>query len=200
MSYEKLMGMMPEIRKAAEVVAYKWPNVVEAEDVAQDIFLRLMATANSVDKLEAMEEGRRKGSLIMIGHQLAAAERNDRDVFSGRFNYSVDEVRKHLLKRALDPQSGRFDVAAFDVQEAFEELKEKNPNYASAIYQRFVLEVQPDKNALNRGVEKLTLLMNRESRDKETEFLRGGRCRVSTRNRWAVREAQEGYDGVDTDD
>lgn len=200
MSYEKLMGFMPEIRKAANTVAFKWPNVVESEDVAQDIFLLFMTRPNSVDKLEAMEPPKRYASLVRIGHQIAAGERNDNDVFSGNFSYSVEEVKSALNKGALSPQTGKFDPVAFDIRESLEALKVRNENYSNAIYQRYVLEVPAERNALNRGLEKLTSLMNRTRMDKDSDFANGGRYRTSVSNRSAVLDTQDGYEGVDTDD
>jgi DNA-directed RNA polymerase specialized sigma24 family protein len=193
--YEALTAMLPEIQRAARSVAFKWPLVTTAEDLAQDIFLRLMDTAGSVSKLSEMAPNGRMSSLTRIGHQIASGDRDDLEYFSGQFAYSVEEVKRLLIKGGLTVELEGFDAAVFDLRQAMEALKVRNINQANAIIQRYTLEVPPDKDVLSRGIESLTVLMNRARSSQESEFRNGGRRRNVRRNTAWVREMEEAYEG-----
>lgn len=194
-----LVGMIADIARAARIVAYKWPNTLEAEEFESEMLLRLSESPGSVEKLATWEPQKRLNALVRVGHQIAASERDDRDLFSGRFNYSVEEVKKLLSRQALDRELDRFDAATFDVRQAFEALRDTNKNYADAIYQRYVLEVTADKNALTRGLEKLTLLMNRGWATRTAEFHNGNRFRTRQSNEYGAAVVQNDYAGTSDD-
>ena len=159
-----VMDMQDEVRKAAKTVAYKWPNVVNADDMEQDIFLNLLESPESVRKLLDDFSGRaRLNALISIGHKIASKERDDYDIFLGDFRYSVDEVKKILDNRALvdlyelDEEtnlksswgayfsvSNEFEnkvvekvAIESDLRRAMESLASKNSRYAEVIQRRY---------------------------------------------------------------
>lgn len=187
-----LAELYPEIRAAANIVHRKWPTIIDAEDVAQTIALRMSESPNSILKFLEQTPETRKAWFIRMGHQVAAQERTDLDYFHGSFRYSVDEVKNVLSRGGLIDTLPEFDVQVHDLTVALEDLAKTNQNYASAIYQRYVLEVQPDKNHLSRGLEKLTTLMNKSRAQRESEFANGARGRTSVSN-------QEGLNLVDSD-
>lgn len=190
--------LAPDIKAAARTVAYKWPTITTEEDMAQELALHFLERDGSLQKLLSMEVGERRASLVRVGHQIAAAERDDFEVFSGQYRYSVEDVKRALAKGVLQGKS-TFDVQAGDIVDAVEQLREKTPQYLNALVSRYVHGIIPDrkgkgKDTLNHAVEALTLLMNRGVLTEEYEYENGGRHRSS---RDGLSQADLDYDGED---
>lgn len=192
---DRLQALLPDIRTAARTVAYKWPTVTTSEDMTQDLVLHFIERKGSAIKLSEMEVGERRAALVRVGHQLAAAMRDDFEVFSGQYRYSVDDVKAGLSKGALKGKDS-LNVQSGDLVQALVALNKKNPEQGQAIVARYLNEVRPqsgaDKMVLSRGIENLTRLMNRADISEEYDYENGGRFR---NNRSAISQVDLDYDG-----
>lgn len=190
--------LIPDIKAVARSVAYKWPSVTTEEDMVQAITMRLLETQGSIDKLVSMPVDKRRAGLSRLGHQIASRERDDYEVFSGKYLYSVEDVRKLLSAGVIGGEEKRFNSSGMDVLDGMIELEKRNPKYNKAILSRYVDGVIPDrkgagKDTLNHAIEALTVCMNRKLSSKNYDFTNGGR-RGS--NRQAVNEDDLLYDGA----
>jgi hypothetical protein len=75
--------VLPDMKKAAERVARKWPNVTTNEDLFQDLVVHFLESPGSLEKIAELEADHRTSVLTNIGHQLASKERDDLSVFLG---------------------------------------------------------------------------------------------------------------------
>lgn len=96
-------GWLEDIRRVSRKAARDWPGVVEAEDVAQEVLVKVLEAPATQRDLAEMGTSSRYQTLHKIAQRIASQERDDYDRFSGRFRYSVDEVRS-LLETAGDPE------------------------------------------------------------------------------------------------
>jgi hypothetical protein len=188
--------LMPDIRAVARTVAFKWPSVVTVDDMVSNLTVRLMQTQGSIDKLLDLETPQRRKTLTRVGHQIASKERDDYDVFAGRYLYSVDDVKRLLAAGAIDGPDDKFRTTGIDVLDAMIELEKKNPNHTKAILDRYVDGVQhtpgsAQQKMLVRALESLTLLMNRVKRSKTSDYNRDGR----RNNRQEVNRVDLDYTG-----
>jgi hypothetical protein len=194
-----LNDIMPELKKAARTVAYKWPQITTEDDMLQDLSVHFLEREGSLTKLSEMSSTTRLASLIRVGHQIASSHRDDYDVFAGQFTYSVEEVRKLLENRGLDVDSDlySYNPAVQDLKLAILQLQEKNFDQSSAILNRYVFNLVPDRDSndrklLNRAVDSLTKLMNRTKASDSYEYKNGGRHRNNTQ---ALSVSELSYDG-----
>lgn len=191
--------VLPDIKKAAQRVAKKWPQVTTEEDLFQDLTLHFLERPGSLEKLAHLTADKRLARLVAIGHEKASASRDDLEQFSGQFNYSVEEVRKLLLKGAILHSVSRHEAASADVQTSMVLLKKRNQDYWSVLVDRYVNGGATEralKDILSRATESLTTLMNRARASQTYEFTNGGRYR---NNKAAVSQIREDYDGVELD-
>lgn len=193
--------VLPDIKKAAQRVAKKWPQVTTEDDLFQDLTLHFLERPGSLEKLAHLTADKRLARLVAIGHEKASANRDDLEQFSGQFNYSVDEVRKLLDRGAIIHIIPGHDAASVDVQTSMQVLKKRNLDYWSVLVDRYVQGVVPAngssvRKVLDRATESLTTLMNRGRASQTYEFTNGGRYR---NNKAAVSQIREDYDGVELD-
>jgi hypothetical protein len=161
---DRVLILKPEVVKAAKSVAYQWPGILDAEEAEQSLFLHLLESPGTIEKIIEMDKKARYRAVVGIGHQLAKKERTDYNYFKGSFKYCVDEVKGMLKSGALSGSSGRFNGDQMDLVEALEVLRERSPQYVNAIRERYVAGVVPkeksDEDALRRGLTALTAEMN----------------------------------------
>jgi len=166
-------ALAPVIRRAARSVSYQWPGVVEVDDVAQEIYLRLLESPGSTRKLLEMEEDARYRAVIGIGHQLAARERDTYEQFTANFFYSVDDVKNLLSKGALTGDMSGYVDALIDLDHGMNVLMMEHPEYFTAIHLRYEHAEVPSsgqaKMRLSRALTKLTDEMNRSERTRYAE-------------------------------
>lgn len=173
---EALLAIHDDIKAAARHVALEWADVVEADDMEQEIAVRLLADNYATTVYELGKWGRKK-TLFKIGQQIASDQRVDYEHFSGQFQYSTEEVRDRLKKGALeevgteetetaagDP-AVEFVVDDVDVRAGFERLPEQHQ--ANILFwlkaDRAPLTSTERKN-ITRAVDALTHILNREFR------------------------------------
>ncbi|AKQ07621.1 hypothetical protein SEA_SMEADLEY_53 [Mycobacterium phage Smeadley] len=184
----------PVIRRASKSVAFQWPGVVEQEDLEQELWAKLLAEPNTAKKVLELERRARDRFVTRMGHQLASQERADYDHFRGAYNYSVKEVKELLSQKILTEPMSNFKAELLDMEDAFEELKDKTPQYVDAISRRYVAEAIPsnttERDALSRGIAKLTDEMNKVAKRRFSERLDGPGTRnnVSTEDHYEANE------------
>ncbi len=195
-----VMRLKVEVEKAAKTVAFKWPNVVSAEDMEQELYLHLLESPGSVEKLlNEFNDKDRLNAVVAIGHKIAGKEREDYEVFSGNFRYSVDEVKRLLVERGLLDEDhelgsswsskelisgGEFaDLvntkvsADVDLKRGMAALRKSNSKYAEAIEGRYKEEekkksTQPERTeryVLSRALTALTKEMNRSFKEQQRD-------------------------------
>jgi hypothetical protein len=191
--------VLPDMKSAAARVARKWSQVTSEEDLFQDLVVHFLEAPGSLEKLAELPANKRLARLVAIGHERASKSRDDLEVFSGQFNYSVDEVRK-LAERgaALDLVDG-YNGASVDFQASLGELKKKNRDYWSVVVERYVNGTKFDRESneakyvLPRAMESLTTLMNRARATQQYQFTNGGRYR---NNHLAADQIDNDYEGA----
>ncbi len=162
---DKVFELLPLIKEAARVVAAQWPDTVVADDVEQEIALRLLTSPRSVDRLlDEMEPARRKTALIKIGHQIAARERVEYEVFSGQYQYGTREIADLLSSGVLGAERTEVSATLIDLDEGLELVSERNPRYAGLLVAVFRDgDDTAHRQVIARAVELLTESMNRVS-------------------------------------
>lgn len=189
--------VLPDLKTAAARVAKKWPQATTEEDLFQDLVVHFLEAQGSLEKLAELPRDKRLARLVAIGHERASAARDAVDLFSGQFNYSVDEVRKLADKGAALELVDGFNGASVDFQASLGAMKKQNRDYWSAITDRYVSGAVPSQGApavvLVRALESLTTLMNRARATQSYEFTNGGRYR---NNQQALNQSDNDYEGV----
>jgi DNA-directed RNA polymerase specialized sigma24 family protein len=154
-----LEDILPDIKRAAARAGRDWAAVTTADDVEQEMVVRLLE-ADYADRLAGFEPDARAATLGKIATQVANQERVDYDHFTGNFFYSTNDVRK-VLDDALSKIRERTVTEELDVDEGMSMLRERNPRYADTIERRFRFkEIIPDSKLLTRAVDALTECMN----------------------------------------
>ncbi len=191
--------LAPVIRRAAKSVAFQWPGVVEEDDVEQSIWLRLLESEGSLNKIAAMDDRARYRAIVGIGHQLASQERTDYDYYKGSYRYSVAEVKDVLRLGALAENVGGFDEAVFDLMEGLEVLAKRTPQYVEAITSRYADNEIPsgstESNRLSRALTALTDEMNKSNKRRYMERDDGPGTRLVITNEQARNISRHQYGG-----
>jgi hypothetical protein len=194
-----VLDMSKEVCKAAKTVAMQWPGVVEADDMEQDIYLHLLESPGSVEKLlTEFTDKNRLNALIAIGHKIASKERVDYERFSGNFRYSVNEVKGLLQKQTFkEANLGRTSTSA-DLLAGMETLRKSSPQYAEMIQRRYVKgeTFGPSAEAmqLSRAVEALTTEMNRSFSKQDRDHQGPGNRKMVSNSAATAHTAKE-YNG-----
>lgn len=199
MDSDKLSG---EIDAAARIVERQWPEVVVAEDIGQEIWVRLLESPGSMDELLGMESSSRRNALIRMGHQLASIERADYEVFSGNVYYGTEEVREILNRGALTGERVRTDEERLDLEEGLNQLTGQNAGYTQAIWDRFVdgsydLSTGGARVKLQRAVDLLTQCMNNVHKARRFTRAEGPGSRTVVSNSTAQAISARQYAGDD---
>lgn len=183
--HELVLKLAPSIKAAARTVSFQWPGVMNADEIEQQLYVKLLESPGTVLKVLAFESKVVDRFITRMGHQIASQERTDYSHYKGAYNYSAHEVKKLLKSGGLKEQSiqaqtfeekvsagkeptTQIPVQVTDLRAALVRVSEKNEPYASAIINRFRLDEYPanksEENALSRGIEALVNEMNRVRR------------------------------------
>lgn len=199
-------AVMEYVQRAAEKVARDWPGVVDADEVEQEIWVKLLESATYVQQIIDMDPGRRTESLRLIGHQIASGYRNEYEVFTGNVFYGVEDVRS-LLKSGIltDSQEDLTNgsetlTAALDVRDGMSILAERNPRHTEAIWSEYVTgdydkTTSTARDMLSRALVHLTTRMNQANRTRYAMYDNGpGTRRVTTNSAASVTKSRD-YSG-----
>lgn len=198
--------LAPLVQQAAFTVAGKWPGIIkDPRDLQQDIWVRLLeAGQHTIDVLMSMDRNNQLVTLRDIGHQLAAKERDDYDLFSGNWTYSTKDVRDLLKNGGLfatpEVPGDLTHSVVVDLRGGYEKLVKKNAAYAETLTQTFVHEnvdsTTNGRKALQRAVDALAIEMNRYRRGREEAHTGGPGSRTVMSNTDWERATGDEFDGV----
>lgn len=193
-----LLKLQPTIKKAAKSVAYIWNNILDAEDAEQLINIRLLESPGTIKKIAAMERDAQYRAIVGMGHQLASIERADYDEFRGAYRYSLQEVKNALNSGILVEEFDHFHEVVFDLTESLKILKQKSPQYAEAIADRYVEFNQPldpaGKMRLSRSLSALTDEMNKANKRRFANRIDGPGTRKPVRAEAAHYQSKRQWD------
>lgn len=196
MTLDKVAELKPVIAKAARSVAYQWPGVVDADDVEQSIYLKLLESPGTVDKLDGFEERAKYRFLTRMGHQIASRERTDYDYYKGSFNYAVDDVKNALKERILTTsvfEKGQVEIGC----DLFDALGALKVEYVEAIYSRYAEDTVPKQGSaaqrLSDALTRLTDEMNKVAKRKFSAREDGPGTRASVTPAAAQHLSKEAY-------
>lgn len=206
MNDETYNKLAKAVHYAARATQDEWPGVVEADDVEQDIWVRLLESPGSAERLADMNDRDRKVSLNKIGRQLAIEERSSYEWFSAQVHYSTDDVREMLEAGALVNEGFNGEDERMDFGEAVISLREANPIFVSALWDRyeeteetrtFDLDSSTNRDRIARAVRKLTNYMNGSQKTRNENYTGPGSrkaisnddARYITDNVWEVPSA-----------
>lgn len=159
-----IADLLPRVRQAARTVSVYWPETIDADDVEQEIAVRLLEA--DVRWLEALADSPAAGIVTVLkraGMQVAAGYRDDFELFSGNYFYSGDEVRRLLADGALVFGDELTCTERADLARAMSQLAKASPQYHDVLVRRYALDEanRADKDVLSRAVRALTREMNR---------------------------------------
>lgn len=161
-----VLSLEQAVETAAAEVARQWPDVIDAEDAAQEIWVRILESPQTVERLQGMDGTRQVRALIAIGSQIASEYRSSYELFSGQVVYSLADVEVTLLRGVLAGSQTTTQTERLDLDEALAMLKERSPHLHRALVDEYVLGIY-DKSSgsarktLSRARVELTKLMNR---------------------------------------
>lgn len=199
-------GLNRAIEKASHSIALEWPGVIEADDLQQELWVKILESPKYMDQLISADPALRMDLLKRLAWQIAGQYVNDYELFSGNTFYGTDHVRNLLTAGIL--VIAREDLAEMketltefmDSQEAFEALKNRTPRYSEIIWEAYVTETLNQTSAstrktLSRAVYALTDLMNQAHRRRHAEYEEGPGTREVISNEEARVISQRQYKG-----
>ena len=173
-------GFAQEVRAAAKAIAREWSDVIDADDMEQEMWVKLLAsTEANMSAIKGMAPDRRRGVLNSIATQVGMKYRDDYDAFSGNYQYSSSEVRALLEDGALLGDEPDIDsvTVRVDLAEGVQTLAEKNSNYFAVLVNKYIHGIDPnnglERMRLTRAIDLLTRLMNGAHRRSHTEYVEG---------------------------
>src|SRR5690606_24191413 len=121
-----------------------WPGIIDEDDAEQEIWTRLIEAGEHTQVLlSEMEKRNRLASPVEIGHQIAARERDDVEVFRGNYFYGTQHVRRllkdeNLLKFEGDRPDSISHTEWIDLTNGMRRLRSKNAAYTHLIGEVFL--------------------------------------------------------------
>lgn len=175
--------MKAAVRKAVRSVQFQWPDVIEADDLEQELFMWVIQSPSVQAKLESGDAKSRHGLLVRQGHRIASEARKRNLRFAAEFEYSIDDVKAILSGK------DRRHEALDDLTEAMNSLRETTPQYAEIIARKYAgeeLTGRADTNRLYRAHIALTDEMNSIVRQKFDAYTDGPGSRTVVSNAAAM--------------
>ena len=193
------------IQKAAITVSYSWPGAIEADDLQQELWVKILESPKYMDQMVTSDPALRMELLKRLGMQIAGRYVNDYELFSGNAFYGTVHVRNLLDAGLLT--IARADLADMketlteflDLHEAFDVMKRSSREYAEIIWNVYANGDSPetgaDKRRAQRAVRSLTDLMNQAHRRRFAEYEEGPGTRKVISNEKARIISQRQYSG-----
>lgn len=164
-------------KAAARRVSFQWPSVIEEDDLAQDVVLRLLDSPGALQRIETEDEISVKAFMVKVAHQVASDQMVDYDHFSGNYLYDTVEVRVLLEEQAWLLKSNKLSAEIMDLKEAMKNLVKKNSGYYADLVNKYQHEIDysdnTGKSRIRRGVASLTEEMNWIGVRRRKDFIEG---------------------------
>lgn len=166
-----------KVRKAARSVA-SGMNQIEADDVEQDIWVRLLEDTKYYDELCSQEDPFQ--SLKRIGKQEAYKQNSAYEYYTGDYTYNPKEVRGLLSEYLIDVTLESV-AEHVDLVEGLLLLREKNSALFKVLIDKFVHNTEPTNTAYTtRAVETLAQMMNQVNKAARYSYEGPGSRRALT--------------------
>lgn len=155
--------LYPEVEKASRSATRSWTGALDAGDIVQDMWVKILEARNTLPALLSYEADQRGKVLRAIARQCAGAEMATRETFSGNANYSTDDVRRILDKGGAGDKPGTpTHVEWIDVQAGLGAI---SPWHAEVIFANYVIgdfdgSTGSARMGLTRAVDALAVAMN----------------------------------------
>lgn len=166
-----------KVNKAARSVAGR-NSAVDWEDIAQDVWVRMLEDLSYYHELCAQEDP--FPSLKKVAKQEMYKANNALEFFTGNYTYTSGEVRGLLSEYLIDVE---LEVIAehVDLVEGLLLLRTSNSSYFKILIDKHVHGVEPrDAKYTQRAVEKLTEMMNQVNKAARYSYEGPGSRKVMT--------------------
>jgi|SRR5687768_1817210 len=173
-----------KVKKAARSVS-SGINQIEADDVEQDIWVRLLEDTNYYDTLCAQEDPFQ--SLKRIGKQEAYKQNSALEYYSGNYTYSPGEVRGLLNEYLIDVTIEAISEHV-DLVEGLLMLKTDAPGYFKAVIDKWVNGTESNTSTTTKAVDKLSMLMNQVNKAARYSYEGPGSRKVLTNSQAIARK------------
>lgn len=186
-------------KAAARRVSFQWPSVIDEDDLAQDICVRILESPSAMERIEVEDEITRKAFMVKVAHQVASDQMVEFDRFSGNYLYDTVEVRSLLEEQAWLLQADKLSSEVMDLKESMDNLAQRNSSYFASIVNRFQYDIVPDDSAgrmrVTRAVASLTEEMNLVGARRRKDHIEGPGTRRAISNEAARRITRRDYSG-----
>lgn len=172
-----------KVKKAARSVS-SGMNQIEADDVEQDIWVRLLEDVGYYNELCEQEDPFQ--SLKRIGKQEAYKQNSAYEFYSGDYVYAPKEVRGLLSEYLIDVTLESV-AEHVDLVEGLLLLKEENKNRFHILINKFVHGVEGNPGRTNESVESLAKCMNRVNKAARYSYEGPGSRRALTNSQAMAR-------------
>lgn len=185
---ELVQELSKDVCSAAASVAREWPGIIEADDVEQEIWMKIIPSSSYLESLEALDEHARKRALRVMGHRVASDYRSSYELFSGNCFYGSGDVRR-ILGEQINPADEQavenFDYAApsdtpgsethseqMDLRAGIALLFEKNEFLGKIIMGQYFYRKPHHtyREQLKRAVDALTRCMNGHHKTRIAQY------------------------------
>lgn len=176
-----------KVRKAARSVA-SGINQVEAEDVEQDIWVRLLEDVTYYNELCGTDDPFK--ALKRIGRQEAHKQSSAYEHYSGQYTYSPGEVRGLLGEFLVDVRIEAI-CEHVDLVEGLLLMREDHAGHFKVLIDKYVHNIEGHSQYTTRAVDKLTDTMNQINRAARYSYEGPGSRKVLSNSQAAAkREGQ----------
>ena len=174
-----------KVKKAARSVA-NGVTLVEADDVEQDIWVRLLEDTDYYHELCEQEDPYR--SLRRLGRQEAYKQATTLEHFSGQYTYTPPEVRVLLTEYLIDTRLEKV-AEHVDLVEGLLLLKDKNKKRFNILIDKFVHGIDPPaRMRVTEAVDSLTRHMNQANKAARYSYEGVGNRKVLTNSQSIARK------------
>lgn len=175
---------------------------IDWEDVAQDIWVRMLEDPADYDRLTKMEDP--FGPLKRIAKQEIYKQNSSYEHFTGDYIYTSGEVRG-LLREYLIDVTLESVAEHVDLVEGLLLLREKNSALFKVLTDKYVHGIEPkDAKYTQRGVDTLTVQMNQVNKGARYSYEGVGSRKVMSNatfqaKSWNQMEQNAGKSGTNRD-
>lgn len=155
-----------KVRKAARSVA-SGVNQVEADDVEQDIWVRLLEDTKYYGTLCGQEDPFQ--SLKRIGKQEAYKQSSAYEHYSGNYTYTPGEVRGLLNEYLFDVTIESISEHV-DLVEGLLLLRDNNKNQFNNVVNKWVHGIEKNTGDTTKAVVKLAQMMNQVNKSARYSY------------------------------
>jgi hypothetical protein len=171
LTFEITDDVVADVRKAASVVASRYPSKFLAEDVAQEIFLDISINSKGYQWASDRGKGLLFNAYKRAGFKFVMRERNRYLHFSDQYMYSSEEVKKLLAEyyRAVGDiteldevklDTGDVVISFLDLDSAFSTLRFSYKVVLAKRYHDDEPLTRSEQNTHSKAIKQLTQSIN----------------------------------------